>query len=360
MRLLLSEMKQVPGRNISVKRQLLFGAATFSAALIVGGCGALANTSSPAPVPTPYGGGSGTIYFLATREGGLDFNVYSMDASCIDQPETCEATVERLTRDFTFARDLTISPDGSQLALWGTHGDDEGEFIYLMDADCANLPQGCDRSITRLPMPGSRVSDWSPDGSQILFEGTYRGEADYITNIYASNVDGADEVRLVELPESREFGAQWSPDGTRILFGSNRNGNLDLFMVDAECASQPEGCESSLIQLTTDEHDDIGGVWSPDGSKIAYASCRKTDAYDIYLMDADCASQPGGCDANQIQLTDTPYEDEGPEWSPDGTKLLFSSNRTGNYEQFVMNTDGSNIIQLTEHEAYDLFAIWQP
>ena len=91
----------------------------------------------------------------------------------------------------------------------------------------------------------------------------------------------------------------------------------------------------------------------PSGSmaKIAFASGRSGN-YDIYLMDTD--------GSNRTRLTSNPAHDELPSWSPDSAKISFTSDRDSNYEIYVMNADGSNVIRLTNNPAADRNPSWSP
>lgn len=63
--------------------------------------------------------------------------------------------------------------------------------------------------------------------------------------------------------------------------------------------------------------------------------------------------------SNQTRLTNNPTNDS-PSWSPDGTKLVFTSNHAGNYEIFMMNPDGTDVSRLTNHLAADGAPAWSP
>ena len=65
-------------------------------------------------------------------------------------------------------------------------------------------------------------------------------------------------------------------------------------------------------------------------------------------------------DTNLINLTNHLAKDSSPDWSPDGNQIAFTSDRDGNTEVYVMNADGANPINLTNHPARDVGPAWSP
>ncbi len=104
-------------------------------------------------------------------------------------------------------------------------------------------------------------------------------------------------------------------------------------------------------RLTETESDDGFPNWSPDGRRIAFVSDRDGNR-EIYVMNAD-----GTAPTN---LTNHPAEDWTPSWSPDGSRIVFSSFRDGNWEIYVMQADGSNQRRLTQNPAADYSPAWSP
>jgi len=88
-----------------------------------------------------------------------------------------------------------------------------------------------------------------------------------------------------------------------------------------------------------------------DGPKIAFASYRDGN-WEIYIMDAD--------GSNQRRLTENHTDDAWPSFSPDGSKIAFESSRDGNGEIYIMDADGSNQRRLTENDAYDMDPCFSP
>jgi Tol biopolymer transport system component len=86
-------------------------------------------------------------------------------------------------------------------------------------------------------------------------------------------------------------------------------------------------------------------------SRIAFVSSRSGNN-DIYVMNTD--------GSQLVNLTGDPAGDLQPAWSPDGTRIAFVSNRSGNNDIYVMNADGSQQMNLTSHDAEDIHPTWSP
>jgi Tol biopolymer transport system component len=98
-----------------------------------------------------------------------------------------------------------------------------------------------------------------------------------------------------------------------------------------------------------------GGCWSVGGlannGKIAFQSNRDGN-WEIYVMDSD--------GSGQTRLTSNDMWDSLPSWSPDNSKIVFESNRDGKFEIYVMDSDGSGQTRLTNNTAEDYYPDWGP
>ena len=131
----------------------------------------------------------------------------------------------------------------------------------------------------------------------------------------------------------------------RIVFASNRDGDWDIYSMDAN--------GDSVVQLTNHPASDRFPAGSPDGRRIAFESERGVTP-DLYVMDSD-----GG---NVIRLTRDNFLEGNPSWTPDGTRFAFDSFRfaVGNWEIYAMDADGNNVINLTKHKWGDVKPSWSP
>jgi uncharacterized repeat protein (TIGR01451 family) len=235
--------------------------------------------------------------------------------------------------------------------------------IYLMNTD------GTGQLCLSNGASNDESPKWSPDNTRIVFQSDrdFQGDSDnpiYGTDIYVMNGDGSGVTRLTFA--AYDDGAPvWSPDGTKIAFQSFRNGvNSQIYVMNADGSGQ--------VNISNTSANDIEPSWSPDGTKIAFASDRDQSGFSsIYVMNAN--------GSNQIRLTSSGsgFLDEQPAWSPDGTKLAFTTTRDSatvawqldnlgqpklliNKEVYVMNADGSSQVRLTNNMGNDESPVWSP
>jgi TolB protein len=151
-----------------------------------------------------------------------------------------------------------------------------------------------------------------------------------------------------------DSGATWSPDGTKIAFTSNRTGDFEIFVMNAD--------GTNPLNLSNDPgRSNFGPAWSPDGSRIAFTSNPGATVGtggddEIFVMNTDGSSL--------VNLTNHTADDFWPSWSTDGSRIAFTSGRTGDLEVFVMNADGSGPANLSNSTGTADFAgfpqAWSP
>ena len=159
---------------------------------------------------------------------------------------------------------------------------------------------------------------WSPDGRRIAFE----SERDGNDEIYVMNADGSGVARLT-VNDAIDGSPAWSPDGQRIAFDSTRDGNPELYVMNAD--------GSGVTRLTFNNARDWSPAWSPDGRRIAFDSNHDGNL-EIYVMNAD--------GSGVTRHTHNQTHDGTPAWSPDGRHIAFHSNRDGRMDIYVMNAAG--------------------
>ena len=116
--------------------------------------------------------------------------------------------------------------------------------------------------------------------------------------------------------------------GNTILSMAMRDGDWEIYVMN------PDG--TNQTRLTNYTNHDMQAAWSPNGSKILFSSYRDGTGGDIYTMNAD--------GSNVTRLTSIQQATGDPSWSPDSTKIVF---RGGLYQIYVMNADGTNQTRLT-------------
>jgi hypothetical protein len=226
-------------------------------------------------------------------------------------------------------------PGGNGLIAFDAYNDSTGYDIYTMKAD------GSSRTQITSSTDYDKAPAWSPDGTKIAFvralaSGTSLGP----NQLWVMNADGSGQTRLTNGSWSDSDPA-WSPDGTKIVFASTRDDpaprgcgpcNYELYRMNAD--------GSGVTRLTNSPTIDFQPDWSPDGTKIAFVSNR-TGNNDIYLMNADGSGTP-------TDLTNNAADNQNPAWTPDGSKIVYSSKPAGGgFDLYSIPATGGTPTQLT-------------
>jgi len=155
------------------------------------------------------------------------------------------------------------------------------------------------------------------------------------SDIWRAEISGGDRARpAVKLISSTraDMSAQYSPDGSRVAFASVRSGNTEIWVCDSDGANP--------VQLTSLESHSGTPRWFPDGRRIVFDS-QKEGQSDLYVIDTDTRLPR--------RLTTDPSNDMTPSVSHDGKWIYFASTRTGREEVWRLPAEGGQAVQVT-HE----------
>lgn len=226
-----------------------------------------------------------------------------------------------------------LSPNGDQVAFLS----DKSDYfdIYLMST--------LDGKIISKLVSGQKTDNleelhwlrpgisWSPDGTHIVFA----AKAGAQDALHLVDVRQEKIVRSLKFRLDGVFSPAWSPRGDEIAFVGMHDGQSDLYAVDLST--------EQLRPLTQDVFSDLDPSYSPDGARLAFVSDRGSHLVadslspdfkiwrsdyrnlDVYLVEAKGAASGGKI----TRLTNTPSQEKSPVFSPQGDKLVFTSDRSG-------------------------------
>lgn len=309
----------------------------------------------------------GETFIYSASEDGLATTIHAYDRAT--------QTTKRLIAATDSGSDLwpVLSPDGQYLAFQRYASNEIGD-VFVMNLREESPPHRL-TTHDRPPLGHS----WSPDGTEIW----YAIEQDRAVEVWSIEPQGSNQ-RLVQTFPQGEMGnfrlapngqtAAWvkwnvdtnmwqlrptgsevpsqerlwlnssdgeqhfhyAPDGLQAVFISNRTGVSELWKADFRTRQ--------VIQLTTLNDITLQRPrWSPTGRLIAFE--RRTDNQsDVYLVDAE-----GGI---PTPLTSPDSNDEAPTWSWDGQAVYFGSDRSGSWQIWRQNIDGSPPVQITTDGGY--------
>ena len=277
------------------------------------GASGAAGPAGPAGLPGPRAVGEAP---RAAHENGRVRRV-SRDGLTIEQAAAVEPP-----------REFRLSPDGRRIAFTAEAAG--ARQIFVMTSR-GGYPQ-------QLTATEKSASDpqWSPDGRRIAF---VRDDA-----IWMIDVEGSHQALVTQHPAGNRS-PRWCPDGHQIGFISRRRGWDQLWLVDAPVprrgrpATRPRSPEPAPMTAAGVDVEDF--VWSPDGRTIAVTSQRSPDLLtsQIHLLDA--------VTAKERQVAGQDAWEAGPRWLPDGSGLLFVSDRDGWFQVVRISADGKSRTVLT-------------
>ena len=321
------------------------------------------------------------IAFRSERQGGGIFLVGATGES-----------IRRLT-DTGFSP--AWSPDGKEIVFATEHGDDPLDRAGVSQLWSVDVSSGR----TQRLFDGDAVQpSISPHALRIAYWALPVGSRRQIFTIPKQGLKAGEKAVPVTEGETVDWDPVWSPDGRFLYFGSDRGGTLNLWRVAIDEATgktlgPPEPLTtpsrwSGFFSISSDGHriaylsrhpvtsvervtfDPVAGRTagtpttilrgsliltepdiSPDGEWIVLRSLGSQD--HLYLL------KPDGTIIRQI--TADAHRDREPMWSPDGKRIAFHSDRSGQYQAWTIQPDGSGLTQLTDAKRHEVLGIrWSP
>lgn len=281
-----------------------------------------------------------TIDTLSTEWHEATLEAYEPIVAATDPPDTYGEII--IGTDHDGGRQNvapSISPDGSEILYLSEAG------LFSIDLFLADANTGkTKRKITNTAVDPhfealqfiASSGSWAPDGERFALAGVTRGRP-VITIIDVHSGDRVREYRFQELDEITN--PTWSNDGRTIAFSAMQGGFSDLWMVDLETEEHR--------RLTDDPFSDLEPSFSPDGGRIVFV----TDRFDSEIQTLDFG-------ASQLAIYDLAIDGieplpnlEGnsidPSWTPDGRYILFLSDNSGIANIYRLEVATGEIDQLT-------------
>jgi Tol biopolymer transport system component len=311
----------------------------------------LALVVNPQPAKAAFPGQNGRIAFASDRNAtpnNLDnYDIYTISS-------TGTGTFQR-TSDPAREVEPAYSPNGNKIAF---QSKPQGGTYDIWTVNSTGTPNP--KRITN-NSADDRDPNWSPDGSKIVFS-SKRGSNEQIWTVSSAGVNSAGmEVGLDQITDAPfdHRRPAYAPNGNRIVFqnvgGVDPVPNWNIWTINSD------GNPRSYERVTRHPADDEEPAYSPDGSRIAFSSSRFIPSDNVQIYTAS----PSGVEDDVDQITEvffpSPAIDEKPAFSPDGSKIVFDSNRSGNYDIWIINCSFQRptYTRITDNPATDFAADWQ-
>lgn len=211
------------------------------------------------------------------------------------------------------------------------------------------------------PCPATPACTPDSEGQRIVFSSNpivydfFKTES---KNIYIMNADGTCTQQLTNFTRRKPLQPQWSPDGTQILFEAHINNDGDLYTVTLT--------ENPQVTRLTWQGRNYAATWSPDGSQIAFVSDRT--GYDaFYLMEADGTHERLLAPIIAVGAQERLNSESGTplgiaHWSPDGQDLAFTgfTPETGERDIYRLHVEDNALTNVTQNDTIESLMAWLP
>ncbi len=300
------------------------------------------------------------------------------------------------------ARKIAPCPEAEASIVPAEWSPDSARLAYISGQrvrPCVEILTVADGSSRRLCLPENpksnevRQMSWSPDGRWLAYDRSLSRIA-ATCEIWLMRVADGESIPLEDASHNN-WNPIWSPDSRALYYLSDRSGTGDLWKRSIGADGRPRGGRRQV----TSGIEVLHATLSPDGRKLAYTkglisrnvfrapllegrpatwadavrltdddaqyesvdafrdgrllvSSNRSGNWDVYMIPAD-----GGA---ARQLTNDPGVDAGPRWSPDGRQAAFYSNRTGHREIWIAPVEGGPARQLTSGRFESFYPAWSP
>ena len=304
--------------------------ASITAALMLASLVAYGATENAARAAFP--GINGKIAFSSSRGGDdtADMDVFTISFR--------GENLKRLTNEDSIRGDTpSWSADGKKIVFIS---DASGAIcrvaIHTMRAN------GTHKERVTNPRLCASSPAFSPSGRKIVFE-TF--------GLYTTSANGSNLTPLTKPTRyPGDDAPAWSPDGKTIAFSNasySDEARRGLYTINRD------GTNRSFVAAGS-----FGPDWSPDGTEFTYVCIYPLDPSNN-TYNSEIHKGTGGC-TEDSRLTTNPANDGNPAFSPGGGKIVFSSDRDGDYDLYIMDADGTDVRQLTNNPAVDVSPDWRP
>lgn len=229
----------------------------------------------------------------------------------------------------------SLSPDGRSV-VYAQFREENVFEIYEMDLATGEAKQLTDRlGVLNAP-------EISPDGKSIVFM-CWTPDADQ-NQVWMMNRDGSHPHRLFK---GDGWDPTWSPDGSKVLFASDRDGPIQLYAGNVDGSHIQQISNLPSVRGRAD--------WSAENQITTYSG--EAWARNIFVMNAD--------GSNQHKVSPPHGNAQGPSFSPDGQWIAFTGyydhfNDINGCEIYIIRTDGSDLRRLTNNDYCDYQPRWGP
>lgn len=287
--------------------------------------------------------GSVLAYVRATGDAGRlePFDVFGpYQGGDVWRHEIATGQSRRILED---AYNPAFSPDGFRIAFDASWV--RGRRIWVAD----ELGRNPEQLSTDVSESVAHVAPtWSPDGELIAYQRIEKSKMDILTLHLASG-----RQRWVTDDPFRDVDPYWSPAGGEIFFTSYRGGGLNLWRARVTGEGAPAGTPR---QVTTGAGQDVHVTVDTAGRRVAFAT-RSLNA-DLWRLPVD--PETGEARGEPEPVVATTREDSRGAWSPDGRRIAFNSDRTGDMNLWTHSLETGTTRRVTEGPGGDFQPRWSP